>query len=165
METLLQIEGVGFPAFSARGCQQDLSLIQEPELFKRTINGELLFLGEEGHGKYTSTITCQDKGIPAISHLSRGAVVKVSCIQTLTQPLVEGKATLTRPSVPGSLLCFDGSGKKEAFHVTEELLTPESASEGFIRFRPILTMRILHFRFKTDEWGAKVGWALELEEV
>ncbi len=166
METLLKIEGIEFPAFSARGCQQNLSIVSEADLFQRTINGELLFLGDEGGAKYTSTLTCQDKDIPALAHLSRGAVVKVSCIQTLTQPLKAGKATPIRSVVDGSLACFDIKGRKIPFKVSKGGVVDSGAiHEGYVRFRPILTMRIINFHFKIDEWGAKVGWTLELEEV
>lgn len=165
METLLKIKGVGFPTFSARGCQQDLALIHDPQLFRRTINGELLFLGDDGDDKYTSSLTCQDKDIPAISHLPRGAVVEVQCIQYLTQPLEQGKAQCIRPWVEGSLTCYNSKGKKAEFKVGKNCLVQSSLQEGFVRFRPLLKMRILNFRFKIDEWGAKVGWQLELEEV
>ena len=164
-ETALTIEGMNFPQFSARGCVQELTPVVRKELFRRTINHELIYLGKEGEEKYISKITCQDQGIPEMAHLWRGSIVKVGCLATLSQPLKAGEATLAKPYVLGSLDVLDKDGEILEYACRNGKVETMQKVDGIVRFRPILTMAITNFSYRYDEWGGKVGWQIELEEV
>ncbi|WP_010297185.1 hypothetical protein [Candidatus Odyssella thessalonicensis] len=164
METELVISRSGFPPLSARGCMQELIPLAMGQ-FRRTVNGDLVFLGTNGK-KYKTTISCEDKAVVATDGLEVGMVVDVNCIQRLWQRCTGGKAILERSPAPGSIhvidehhnalpiICFDG-----------QELTLASDQPCFVSYRPILTMRIIRYILKTDEWGIKTGWQMELEEV
>lgn len=164
METELIISRSGFPPLSARGCIQELVPIAMGQ-FRRTVNGDLVFLGTNGK-KYKTTIACEDKTVVATDGLFVGMTVVVSCIQRLWQSCNGGKVMLDRPPVEGSIhvidekhnplpiICFD-----------DQELTIDADQSCFVSYRPLLTMRIIRYILKTDEWGVKTGWQMELEEV
>jgi hypothetical protein len=164
METELILEGITFPKMSARGCIQELMPLINPALFKRTVNNELIYLGNKNDEKYKSIIKCNDKDIPALNHLWAGSIVTVHCMQHLYQEVKEGVTEIKKRYVKGSLKAYNN--KHEMVQLSEEGSKITIKSEkGYIQFRPILDMYIKNFNYSYDEWGAKVGWSLELEEV
>lgn len=167
METELWISGVHFPRFSARGCTQELWPIMDERLFQRTINGRLLFLGRESDVKYRTTITCHDYAFPVMGHMSKGSMVDVGCLQPISQPIVEEWTRLCRPCIEGSMAVFTKDHTEAVFDTTiEDCGVVIKSKEGaYVRFRPILCMRVLDFRFTHHEWGDKNGWSISLEEV
>jgi hypothetical protein len=40
-----------------------------------------------------------------------------------------------------------------------------SDANVFVSYRPWLSMRVISLTLRTDEWGLKAGWRLELEEI
>ncbi len=164
METELVISHVGFPPLSARGCSQELVPLSLGQ-FRRTVNGDLVFLGVQGK-KYKTIITCEDKASFASDELLPGMVVDVQCIQRLWQkiegsqvlldryPVEESLCAITEARDPMKIICFNG---KE--------VTLDNKKIGYVSYRPILKMRIIRFGLTTDEWGGRAGWRLELEEV
>lgn len=173
METELTIEGGGFPPFSARGCHQLLMPIRNGE-YRRTIEGKLIFIGNESHYKYRTKIQGTDKTTPAIEKWWRGCQVRVGCIQRLCQEFVgdgkQKKIELSRVPIQDSVIVFDDTRKTvKIFKVDEaEVLLEEAPLDGkrlFISYRPLLDMMMPHHRIETDEWGHQVGWGIELEEV
>ena len=70
METELVISGVGLPPLSARGCVQELVPLAMGQ-FRRTVNGDLVFLGTNGK-KYRTSISCEDKAVIATDGLEVG---------------------------------------------------------------------------------------------
>lgn len=172
-ETELTIEGGGFPPFSARECHQVLTSIPNGE-YRRTIEGRLIFIGNETHHKYRTKIRGQDKTIPAIEKWWRGGQVHVGCIQRLCQEFlgdgIHKSIRLARLPIEGSVVVFDEAKEnakvlkvQEAEVVLEEV--PPKGKRLFISYRPLLEMMMTHHAIETDEWGHQVGWALELEEV
>lgn len=172
-ETLLKINRDGLPAFSARGCHQSLKAYRSGDL-KRTVNGELCYLGHMSHHKYISEIWCQDALPPACEGFWRGEQVAISCLQRVCQE-IEGDGrqqtfTLGRPAVLGSLKAMTKGAEEVSFlEKTPQMLTfhtPPGKKEAlFISYRPLLQMRITSFSLETDEWGTKGGWRLTLEEI
>ncbi|MES2252818.1 MAG: hypothetical protein V4482_03930 [Pseudomonadota bacterium] len=172
METELIIEGCGFPPFSARGCQQELSQVEQGA-FRRTVNGQLTYLGPKNH-KYRSIIRCEDK-VTLVTEgvLARGQVVRIGCLQRLWQQVnveaASGPVTLEREAVAGSVGCLDAFQKSVDVRVvdakTVEVMMACAAGDVFISYRPWLSMRVISLALHTDEWGLKAGWRLELEEV
>lgn len=135
----LVIAGVGFPLGSLRGVVQTLEPIAPAAQLARTVNGALVDLSAPDFRKYASTISCRDQAAPALSGIWPGALVRVECLAELAYPTATGAPE--RPVV-------------------------ESRAEGAWTFyRPRLAMRVLSFSLERDDWGAVVGWTMELEEA
>lgn len=110
MQTCLTLSIGSLPPMSARGCIQELWPVAQGE-FRRTINGELVFVGNMEH-KYASTIRCSDISHISTGNLQVGTEVLVGCIQTLCQKIDhdEREVTLERDFVVGSVQVFDEKG-------------------------------------------------------
>lgn len=139
--TLLVISGMGVTPYSARGLSQSLEPIQAAASARRTINGTLRDLSQSQFHKYKSTITCTDQDSPAFDGSWTGKTVTVDCVAELS--FETNSAGPQRTVVPGS----------------------EREADGFTFYRPRLVMMVVGFQQTTDEWGATVGWQLQLEEV
>lgn len=164
METELVISGSGFPPLSARGCIQELVPIAMGQ-FRRTVNGDLVFLGTNGK-KYKTSISCEDKSVIATDGLDVGSIVDVSCIQRLWQRCNGEKVELDRIPVAGSIHVLDEKHNPlPIICYDRQELTIATQQPCYVSYRPILTMRIVRYFLKTDEWGVKTGWQMELEEV
>lgn len=140
--TILTMEGLGVPPYSARGLSQSLAPIDMASQTRRTINGSLKDLSVSQFHKYKSTITGDDQDPPAVSGRWPGQIVQVECIAELCYRTADGPAP-ERVAVSGS----------------------ERIDGDFTFFRPVLTMRVLSFQWEKDEWGATVSWSMELEEI
>lgn len=169
-ETDLILEGVErrslFPPFSVRECTQSLTPLPQG-ILRRTINGTLVCIGNKGHEKFQSMISCKDKSPPAFEKLWVGTHLKVGCIQSLTQAVPVGASNISLGRDPLSCHAYDPLGKMWAIEKVEKncvFLSPGFPG-GFITYRPWLMMIVKHYHLETDEWGASVGWHLELEEV
>lgn len=167
-ETKLILGIVGMPPESARNCVQSLMPIPNGE-FRKTVNGELVFLKSGNMKKYRSVITCNDINSPIIDKIWIGAEINVGCIQTLWQSMEAGKTevTLIRPPVANSVEVVDDDGNKIPFELAEKVVRLyESRDErAYVSFHPWLTMRVTNFKLETDEWAMSCGWRLELEEI
>ena len=140
-ETLLILAGVGLPPYAARGVTQTLEPIEASAEMRRTVNGALVDLSYEPFRKYKSTISCQDQDPPAVDGVWPGRLVTVDCVAELCFLTATGVAE--RPVV-----------------------TDSSRNEGpFTFYRPRLTMRVIGFSMSREEYGAGVGWQLQLEEI
>jgi hypothetical protein len=139
--TLLILDSMGVPLYSARGLTQTLAPIAQAKQERRTINGGLVDLSLAQFRKYASTITCKDQRAPAIDGIWPGQTVTVSCVAELSYLTSGGSAH--RTVVSGS-----------------------SYVEGaFTFYRPQLVMKVTGLRTGMDEYGAAVDWSLELEEI
>ena len=169
-ETDLILEWVGkgtlFPPFSARECHQSLSPIPQSVL-RRTLNGTLVCIGNKGDGKFQSTIRCKDKSPPAFETLWAGTLLKVGCMQSLTQAVSAGASSISLERNPLSCHAYDSGGKMWPIEKVEGncVFVSRGFPGGFITYRPWLMMVVKHYHLETDEWGASVGWCLELEEA
>lgn len=168
-ETDLILEGVErghlFPLFSARECLQSLTPISQGVL-RRTINGMLVCVGDKGHRKFQSTISCKDKAPPAFEKLWVGTHLKVGCIQMLTQVSPAGVSSILLEREPLRCHAYDSLGKVWPIEKVEEkrVFLTAGFTGGFITYRPWLVMIVKNYSLETDEWGGSVGWQLELEE-
>lgn len=140
--TLLVLSSTGIPPYSARGLKQTLTPIGAAANLKRTINGELLDLGDEVLRKYASSITGSDVDPPAMDMVWPGTAVTVTCIQELSQTDATD-VVLGRTPAGGSTRHAD----------------------GFVFYRPVLSMKVVGWDSTIDEWGRVVDWTLNLEEV
>ena len=139
--TVLRLS-TGLPQYAARGITQTLFPIPAAAQMRRTVNGTLKNVAASQFRKYGSTITCRDMDHPIPDTLWPGDPVTVDCIEELKyEDTTDGAAA--RTVVSGSTRTAD----------------------GWVYYRPRLTMLILDFRIDHDEAGAEIGWTLELEEV
>lgn len=168
-ETSLILGLVGMPPESARNCKQKISPIPNGE-FRKTINGESVFLKSNELKKYKSVIECKDINAPIIDKIWIGSQINVGCIQNLWQSIEpkDNEAVLIRPPVSESVGAIDAIGKQIRFELLDDnkiKITKPSEKRIFVYFRPWLTMQVTNFYLETDEWGMSGGWKLELEEV
>lgn len=158
----------GLPPESARNCIQELSPIANGE-FRKSINGNLMFLETTERKKYKSTISCSDTASPIADKLWIGSQITVGCIQNLWQSIMPGErqAILIRPAVAGSICVINNFGKHVPFQCTDNVVDLYRTYEEqlFICFRPWLTMLVKSFQIMSNEWDLTGGWKLELEEV
>lgn len=169
METDLTLEILekenALPPFSARECIQTLTPIPQGTL-RRTINGVLVHIGNGEHRKFQSTISCKDKVSPAFEGFWKGTLLKVGCVQFMTQTVPQGTQRIQLEREALSLQLYDLSRKiwpiKDAEKRWVDL--PSDFPGGFITYRPLLAMVVKNYHLETDEWGLSVGWTLELEE-
>lgn len=141
--TLLVLSAIGVPPYSARGLTQTLEPVPEATSLRRTVNGSLIDLSAPELFKYRSVISCDDQQSPAFDGLKPGTQLTVDCVSELAYETVTGPGAGDRTAVSGS----------------------EREEDGFTFYRPQLTMRVAAWRIRTDEYGAAVGWDLELLEV
>lgn len=139
--TLLRLDGIGVPAYSARGLRQTYKPIQQASQVRRTVNGSLKDISFDGFQKYMTTITGSDQMPPAVDGIWPGLEVTVECIFELAYLTLGGSPA--RTVVSGSSRVV---GK-------------------FTFYRPVLTCRIVDFNVDTDEYDAVVSWSMQLEEI
>lgn len=140
--TLLRLYPIGIPPYSARGITQTLEPIQSSIQMRRTVNGEMVDISAEQFRLYRSTITCRDQQHPAISGIWPGMILDVECVVELSYENNTDNIN-ERESVSGS----------------------ERTEDGFVFYRPKMRMMVELFRLDRDEWGAQIGWSLDLAEV
>ncbi len=164
METTLMLSRGGLPPLSARGCQQELIPLSQGQ-FKRTVNGDLIFMGVQKK-KYKIIISCQDVTVIATDDLTPGTVLDISCIQPLWQKVSGGKAMLERMPVTGSITVVNEEKMPvEILHYEGRSIDIATTDIAYVSYRPLLTMQLISYSLKMNEWGGTSGWILELEEV
>ncbi len=140
-DTALVITGAAITPYSARGVSQTLDPIQQAGNLRRTVNGTLVDLSVAELRKYQSRVSCRDLDVPALDGVWPGDLVTVDCVAELSYATSGG--TPSRTVVSGS-----------------------SRTVGdFTFYRPQLSMRIVGISAQFDEYGAEVGWSLDLEEA
>lgn len=166
MSDVLTITGIGFPPLSSRKCSQDLNLISQGK-FVRTLNGELLYLSSCTQERYQSVIKGEDQESIAISGLNVGMEVDVGCIQPLTKQTTCTEVVLDRPYVEGSVIAFDECQREIPILAIEGQTIRLGEFEGiaFIRYRPILKMKIIKMSLGYNEWKISADWEISLEEI
>jgi hypothetical protein len=154
--TVLSIEGLDFPAYSQRGLVQSLTMIDQAKGSRRTLNGVLVNVVDSQFRKYASSIsngTVEGTQPPAFDIIYPGQVLTVGCIAELCQKLssteldteseLSTESYLSRTAVEGSIRYED----------------------GFVFYRPVLSMMVKDYSVELDEWQAVVSWNIDLEEV
>lgn len=144
--TLLRLDPIGVPPYSARNINQTLDPIDAGSQLARTVNGELIDLSDGStFRKYKSTITCTDQQMPALSGVWQGMTLTVDCVAEL------------------SYLTATGTPERDLADTTDD---PATRTEGLFTFyRPRLSMRVVSFSTNFTEWDADAGWRLDLEEI
>lgn len=138
--TLLVISGPGMPTYAARGLTQTLDPIGAAGAIARTVNGGLIDLSPPQMQKYRSTISCTDTEAPALDGVWPGQPLTVDCVSELGYLTAGGSPQRTVVS---------GSSR---------------TAGAWTWYRPRLDMMVISYSTSADEWGAQVGWSLELEE-
>lgn len=141
--TLLVMSTIGVPLYSARGLTQTLTPVAEAKPTpRRTINGELRWLGLTQMQKYDSTITCTDQQAPAFDGVWPGMAVLVDCVQELGYLTAGGSPG--RTVVPGSDLREVGD---------------------FTYYRPQIAFMVIDFNQSMEEYKSDYQWQLMLREI
>jgi hypothetical protein len=81
--TDLVISGVGLPDYAVRGVRQTISPVDHASRLERTVNGNLVNLGDPAFRKYKTTISGSDQEAPALGDVWPGRVVTVTSIVAL----------------------------------------------------------------------------------
>lgn len=145
-DTLLIMDGIGIPLYSARNLTQTLSLIPPMSggsgtLLRRSVRGKMIDLTYQQFQLYGTKITCTDRRAPALSGVWPGKLVTIHCVTELCYPIGDHAQ---RPSVSGS----------------------ERIEDHFIFYRPVLEMIVTNFQpNQHQEWEQNVVWELDAEEV
>ena len=169
-ESELTIDRIGFPPFSTRNCTQTLSPLPQGEL-RRTLNGRLIYTGDPSHHKFQSSLQCQDKIAPALESIWRGSIIKIGCLQRLSQRITSSTPiTLQRDPVEKSVVIMDCHHQEQEMASLEGRIVTlkerqELQEELYVSYRPYLEMCVVSYKLLTDEWGFSVGWQIDLEEV
>lgn len=167
-ETLLTITNIGFPPLSARGCRQELIPIPNGE-FRKTINGDLVFIKTSEEQKYKTVIKCSDMNCPATGNIWIGRVVEIGCIQNIWQNYDDYTADieLSRDPVDGSVVVIDSDGNHIKHDVDGRKVRLRAMGNGmiYVAFRPKMKMLITDFRIETNEWDLTSSWTLSAEET
>src|SRR5690348_7047911 len=141
METELVISKGGFPPLSARGCEQELIPLSLGQ-FRRTVNGDLVFLGVQGK-KYKTIITCSDQTVLATDGLEPGVVVTIHCIQRLWQKATGPTVILERLAVENSICAIDENRQPVRIICSNgQEVTLAEEKTVFVTYRPSLNMRV-----------------------
>ncbi len=167
-ETELLLSIAGLPPMSGQGCKQTLIPIKGGQL-SRDINGQLISLGSEV-SKFRSIITGQGLNAIATESLWVGTQLQIGCIQMIWAVIEKGndEVNLSRPAVEGSVIAVDLSGERvdiENIDGTLIKLSKPASDKIFIGFRPWMTVQVVNFILKTDEWENICNWKLIVEEV
>ena len=139
--TILVLQGMGIPPWSARGLTETLRPVAASAQLARDINGTMRDWGDTAFRKYALTISGSDLDPPAADMVWPGTELTVDCITELAYESMTGSPG--RTAVSGS----------------------EREADGFTFYRPQLSMMVTGWSIQTDEYGAEIGWTLELEEI
>lgn len=137
--TLLILDGIGVPLYSARGLSESFSLISQANQLERSCNGSLIDFAPDWGKKYALTISCTDQEILPPDSLKPGDTVTVSCVSEFH---------CLAADTPASFV--SGSDRIEG---------------AFKFYRPVLNMTVIDFTMQTDEYSGAVSWSLKLEET
>lgn len=138
--TELAFSGPGIQPYSGRSLTQSLEPIEGASVTRRTVNGILRDRSAAQFRRYKSSITCADTMAPAFDGIWPGQILTVDCAKYLSYKT--GGST-DRTVVAGSSYVYG----------------------AYTFYRPQLTMMVLARSETFDEYGAKNGWRIDLEEV
>jgi hypothetical protein len=142
--TLLVMNTIGVPLYSARGLTQTLTPAPEAKpIPRRTVNGELRWLGLSQMRKYDSVITCTDQQAPAFDGVWPGMEVLVNCVYELAYRTIGGSPG--RTVVPGT--------------------TPRVTPDGFTYYFPQIAFMVIDWQQSTPEYTHDYEWQLTLKEL
>lgn len=132
---------MGIPPYSARGLSQSFGPIDESVQLLRTVNGDLDDVSVAQFRKFKTTIRGSDQQPPALNGIWPGTEIIVDCIVEIAYETSTGGPNHT---------VVEGSSRVEG---------------DYTFYRPQLTMRLVNFNVDRDEYGAQVGWQLDLAEA
>lgn len=136
--TNLEISGDGISPYASRGLKQSWAWLSQATQVKRTINGVAVDLSLAQFRKIDTVITGTDQ-LPPKAYLP-GTEVTVKCL-------------------------FEMSYKTSGGAAERTVVSGSSRTDGdFTFYRPELIMIVQTLNVDTDEYGAQVGWNMNLTE-
>jgi hypothetical protein len=139
-DTILNLQGLGVPSWSARGLTETLTLIEAAAQITRSINGKVLNWSQPQFRKYRITLSCTDQRVLAFDGIWPGAEVIIDCVTELAYPV---GGTPERTPVGGS----------------------ERTEGSFVFYRPQIWCFFVGFNTNTPEYEATPGWEARFEEI
>lgn len=140
-DTLLVIEGMGVPLYSARDLEEVFGLIEGASQLERSCNGLPINFAPDWSKLWTLTLTCTDVRALVPDNIWPGDEVTVSCVTEFSYPSGGSPA---RTPVPGS----------------------ERTEGDRVFYRPMLEMTVWDTSgLSTNENTADVAWTLVLQET
>ncbi len=140
--TLLVMNTIGVPLYASRGLTQTLTPAPEAKPTpRRTINGELRWIGLAQMQKYDSTITCTDQDAPSFDGVWPGMAVLINCVCELAYKTSGGSPG--RTVVPGS----------------------SRVSGDFTYYLPQIAFQVIDWSISNDEYKHDYQWQLSLREI
>ena len=108
--------------------------------------------------------------LPAETDIAQGSIVNVSCINERVVRVPAGQTTvnLPRPPIDGSIRAEKGDGVAVDVGATIDGQTVTIAAQEsniYLYWRMQLRCYVSEFRWSLDEYGARVGWTLGLQEI
>jgi len=142
-DTVLTISGFGNMIYQARKLNQTLEPIAAASQLERTISGKYIDVSAPQFQKYQTKIVITDEvDAPPLDGIFPGMEVTIHCAVEFCYPI--GRVgSPRRPVVSGS----------------------DYTQNGYNFYRPSLLMLIKDVQENLDEWGRRVGWTLDAEEV
>lgn len=140
-ETLLVLDGMGVPLYSARGLSMSITPTSAAKgAIKRTVNGEAVPLVQAQMFKYDANITCKDQEAPSLDGVFAGKELTVHCPFEFCYLTVGGSPN--RGEVSGS-----------------------SRTQGdFTYYRPVMIFIVVDWDLGNDEYPHDYNWKLALTE-
>jgi hypothetical protein len=138
--TMLVMDGVGIPLYSARGLTIALKPIQASKNLRRTVDGELRNTSYAQFRKYAISISSKDQQPPALDGVFPGDPVVLWLPKYFSYPV-------------------GGSPARQVVCGSENNDDP-----GFVRYLPILYCLIVDWSDNLDEWTADQPWQIDFEE-
>lgn len=141
--TILRLEGIGIPPWSARGISENLEPIDESIDIVRSVNGEAINFGKDQFQKYKWAIGATDQSSPSCAGVWAGRIIQVDCITEHCYPTTAG--------LPAGVVIVPGSDRTEG---------------DFSFYRPRLQIMLKNGPgIATDEWPADIKWTMGGEQV
>lgn len=159
-KTLLILDGMGVPLYSARGLTQDFDMIdQAGASLLRDTDGNLQDFSPPNDifHKYVTTISNTDLRLPRISGIWPGFLVNVHCVFEFCYPTIGGVAD--RPKVPNA---YNAQGR----FISPPTVGVDTRVEGdFTYYRPIFACRVRKISGGKKEYPGDTNWTIIAEEV
>ncbi|GAB5387112.1 MAG: hypothetical protein Alpg2KO_00800 [Alphaproteobacteria bacterium] len=171
-ETILSIDGITIPAGSVRGLSENLGWIETKRVV-RDINHAATAFRLPATRKITLSLSADGQlRAPGIAELQVGDLIAVTPASDLEESIASGASSkiLQRAPITDGLSILTEAMEEvsSGWSLTDQTISfsPSTSQPLLARYRTQLDMIVTApMTRRNNEWGATVGWSLELEEV
>lgn len=152
------------PYDASHRVEQEIAPVAEAGAVEVDVNGDAVPLPATQHRKFTTSISVNDLGAPALADLWPADRITVHSVAKLTQGVPgSGSVTLIRDPVPGSVQCFNAAGRIVAHTRSGRAVTASGAR--YVRYAPVLAMVVTEHSWSVSEITAEASWSLSAREA